>query len=211
MNMIKLKVNALIINAFLLLIMVTVMDMSVQENVLAANMEFNLEQYNAYIEQNSNSSSGMTSNELLSDVQNVGTDVIAAALDIGFDILALLFIFGVIGIGAGFTLQNGQWTKWSTGAMYGTFLAIIFLRVVPILVLTIDQIGFTLVINHVIQLFVSIGFFIAILMFIIGLFLRSLNKIFEHPKYFRWGRSLLFGSVIIMTLSVFSPFIIMSL
>ena len=205
--MTKFKANALIINAFLLLVMV----MSVPLNVSAASNEFNLKQYNAFVEQNSNSSSGMTSNELISDVQNVGTDIIATALDIGFQILALLFIFGVIGIGAGFTLQNGQWTKWSTGTMYGTFLAIIFLRVVPIIVLTIDQIGFTLVINHVIQLFVSIGFFISILMFIIGLFLRSLNKIFEHPKYFRWGRSLLFGSVIIMTLSVFSPLIIMSL
>lgn len=185
--------------------------MSIFPQYVFANGEFNLEQYNAFNEQEYGDNLSGLPTDVLNEVQSAGNSMIASALDIGFDILALIFIFGVIGIGAGFTLQNGQWTKWSTGAMYGTFLAIIFLRIVPILVLTIDQIGITLVINHIIQMFSVIGFFIAILMFLIGLFLRSLNKIFDHPKYFRWGRSLLFGSVIILALSTVSPYIIMNL
>lgn len=198
--------SAFFLNALFLLVLMLLLP----QNVFA-NDEFNIEQYNAFIEQEYGDNPSKLPTNILFDVQNTGTSVIATVLDVGFDILALVFIFGVIGIGAGFTMQHGQWTKWSVGAMYGTFLAIIFLRLVPILVLTIDQIGITLVINHIIQMFTGIGFFIAILMFLIGLFLRSLYKIFEHPKYFRWGRSLLFSSVIIMVLSLFSPLIIMSL
>lgn len=206
MNIEYIKKSAFLLNALFLLGLLLIFP----QNVFA-NDEFKVEQYNAFVEQEYGDEGSKLPTNVLFDVQNTGNSLIASTLDVGFDILALIFIFGVIGIGAGFTLQNGQWTKWSTGAMYGTFLAIIFLRIVPILVLTIDQIGITLVINHVIQMFAGIGFFIAILMFLIGLFLRSLHKIFEHPRYFRWGRSLLFGSVIIMTLSTVSPFIIMSL
>lgn len=95
--------------------------------------------------------------------------------------------------------------------MLGTFIAIIALRIAPIIVLTIDKIGITLVINHIVTLLSSVGYYLAILMFLIGLVLRSLNKIFEHPKYFRWGRSLLSGSVIIVVLSYISPIVIASL
>jgi hypothetical protein len=172
--------------------------------------EFNLDQYNNYIDY-AEGRKGISESKLLSDVESGTKELLAAVVDIGFDILSLLFILGVISFAAGLTMKNGQWSKWSSGVMVGTFIAIVTLRIAPIIVLTIDKIGFTLVINHFIQLLSSVGYYIAIVMFLIGLFLRSLNKIFEHPKYFRWGRSLLSGCVIIVVLSYFSPIIIANL
>ncbi|MEX3623616.1 hypothetical protein [Viridibacillus arvi] len=203
------KIGALFFNALFLMGLIALTVVNSSTTVFAS--EFDVNQHNAYVDYQNGQKGQLADNPLLADIQNGGNTMLASIVNIGFDILALLFIFGVIGIAAGFTLQNGQWTKWSTGAMYGTFLAIIFLRILPIIVLTIDQIGITLVINHIIQLFSSVGFFISVMMFLIGLFLRSLNKIFEHPKYFRWSRSLMFGSLIIVILSTISPIVIMSL
>ena len=203
------------INALLLMLLTSFLALTVLfmngDKVSAATNEFDVEQYNAHIDYKESLGGGFSASSTLFDVQGTGNNLVSIVLDVGFDILALVFIFGVVGIAMGVTLQNGQWTKWSTTAMYGTFLSIICIRIIPIIALTIDQIGITLVINHIIQLCTRTGFFIAIIMFLIGLFLRSLNKIFEHPKYFRWGRSLLFGSLIIITLVTFSPIVIMSL
>lgn len=208
MNYISSRTGALVFNALLLMGIIVLFCLFTNTTVFAS--EFELEKHNNYIDYQEGQK-GITDNDLFGGIQDGSDSLIASVVNIGFDILALIFISGVIGIAAGFTLQNSQWTKWSTGAMYGTFLAIILLRIAPIIVLTIDQIGFTLVINHIIQLFSSVGLYIAIMMFLIGLFLRSLNKIFEHPKYFRWGRSLLFSSLIIVILSLVSPYVIMNL
>lgn len=184
--------------------------LSMAFTVTVSAEEFNLQQHNDYIE-NINRKSDLTTNGLLESVENGTQSLLAIVVDVGFDILALLFVMGVIGFAAGLTVKNGQWSKWSTSIMLGTFIAIIALRIAPIIVLTIDKIGITLVINHIVTLLSSVGYYLAILMFLIGLVLRSLNKIFEHPKYFRWGRSLLSGSVIIVVLSYISPIVIASL
>lgn len=202
------KKGALLSNALLLMGFILLNVIYISKPVFAS--EFDVNKYNKYVEYEQ-TQQGFSDSALSSSIKSGVSNVIASVVDIGFDIFSIVFIFGVIGIAAGVTLQNGQWTKWSTGAMYGTFLAIIAIRIAPIIVLTIDQIGITLVINDAIQLFTSVGLYISILMFLIGLFLRSLNKIFDHPKYFRWSRSLLFGSLIIVTLSFVSPIIIMNL
>lgn len=172
--------------------------------------EFNLQQHNDYI-QYVNERGSISNSGLLLSVEKGTQSLLAIIVDVGFDILALLFVMGVIGYAAGITMKNGQWSKWSFNIMSGTFISIILLRIAPILVLTIDKIGITIIINHFVELLSSIGLYMAIIMFLIGLFLRSLNKVFEHPKYFRWGRNLLSGCVIIVVLSYISPVIIANL
>lgn len=192
--------NALLFVAFLIVSMVYF-------NGLAYGNEFDVEQHNQYIDYQKGQE-GIEKNDLLFDIQNGTNNLITATVDIGFDILALIFVIAVIAVAGGVTLRNGQWMKWSMGAMLGTLIAIVAIRIAPIIVLTVEEIGITLLINHMVQFVVSIGFHVAFFMFLIGLFLRSLNKIFEHPKYFKWGRGLLTGSIIILLLSLFSPLVI---
>lgn len=172
--------------------------------------EFNLQQHNDYMRY-INEKGSISDSGLLESVEKGTQSLLAIVVDVGFDILALLFIMGVIGFAAGMTMKNGQWSKWSTNIMIGTFIAILALRIAPILVLTIDKIGITLIINHIVLLLSSVGLYISIIMFLIGLFLRSLDKIFDHPKYLRWSRSLLSGCVIIVVLSYVSPIVIANL
>ncbi|WP_162985732.1 hypothetical protein [Virgibacillus halodenitrificans] len=177
---------------------------------IAIAQEFDLQQHNDYI-QYINDRGNISDSEIIGTVEKGTQSLLAIIVDVGFDILALLFVMGVIAFAAGSTMKNGQWLKWSSGIMMGTFISIIALRIAPILVLTIDKIGITLIINHIVELLASVGYYMAIIMLLVGLFLRSLNKVFEHPKYFRWGRTLLTGCVIIVVLSYISPVVIANL
>jgi hypothetical protein len=171
--------------------------------------EFNVEQYNAYIEyQQWNTTDSSGDMKLVSDIQR-GTDkLITMTVDVGLNILTIIFVLAVIAVAGGLTLRNGQWIKWSTGAMIGTFIAIVGIRIAPILVLTSNLSSFTLLLNDIIKFIVTIGFYLSFFMFLIGLFLRSLDRIFEHPKYFKWGRGLLVGSIIVMVMSSIAPVVI---
>lgn len=169
--------------------------------------EFDVEQYNAYVDYQGKETpdEGM---DLISDIGQGTNQLITIVVDAGFDILAIVFILAVIAVGGALTLRNGQWMKWSVGAMIGTFSAILAIRLGPILVLTIDLIGFTMLLNDIILFLVNIAVYISFFMILVGLFLRSLDKIFEHPKYFKWGRGLLAGSAITLILGSVVPIII---
>lgn len=169
--------------------------------------EFNVNQYNDYIEYQEQNGSKLDTN-LIKGIENSANKLIVLVVDAGFKILSIIFVLAVIAVAGGLTLRNGKWMKWSVGAMFGTLFAIIGIRILPILVLTSDLIGFTILLNNIVHFIVSIGIYLSFIMFLVGLFLRSLDKIFEHPKYFKWGRALLVGSVITLVLGSIAPIII---
>lgn len=169
--------------------------------------EFDVEHYNNYVDYKNQTGSSLD-RDLLGDIQDGANNLLTVVVDVGFDILSIIFILAVIAVAGGLTLRNGQWMKWSMGAMTGTFIAIVGIRVAPILVLTIDLVGITILLNDIVQFIVSIGIYISFFMFLVGLFLRSLDKIFEHPKYFKWGRGLLVGSIVTLVLGSIVPVII---
>lgn len=178
-------------------------------NQTAFAKAFNVEQYNAYVDyRQGNTSDSSGSMKLVSDIQKGTDQLITMTVDVGLNILTIIFVVAVIAVAGGLTLRNGRWMKWSMGAMVGTFIAIMGIRVAPILVLTSDLSSFTLLLSDMIKFIVTICFYLSFFMFLIGLFLRSLDRIFEHPKYFKWGRGLLVGSIIVLVMSSIAPVVI---
>ncbi|UNL87529.1 hypothetical protein [Priestia koreensis] len=126
-------------------------------------------------------------------------------MDVGIKVITIMFVAAVIVMAFALLMKNGQWTKIGTGVMMGSFVAIIMLRVVPIFMLTSDRMNITLFVNDTLDLLKHISFVAAIGMVIIGLFIRFLHQLLNHPDYFRWSKRLYIGALILTILSTFIP------
>lgn len=171
--------------------------------------EFNMEAYNHYIEYQKQQNGELDdfSNAVINPVESS----FAKLFNIGFIIFTIIFVSALISLAGAVTLKNGQWMKWSSTTMIFTLIAILLLRLIPILFLTISVSGFTILLQNIITLMVSSLFYLSVGMFLISLFLKMLYKMFEHPKYFKWSRALFTGSIIILVLSTFTPSVILNL
>ena len=168
--------------------------------------DFDLKQYNEYVTEK-NDSTGDTE-AFASNVSYTIGDLTANIVEIGFNLFSILFVSAVVALAAAITLKHGQWMKWSTNTMIFTLIAILLIRLGPILFLTVNLIGFKQLLQYTIHAVVTALFYISVGMMLISLFLNMLHRMFEHPKYFKWSRNLLNGSLIVFILSIFAPVVI---
>lgn len=171
--------------------------------------EFNLKEYNAYKQYEMQQTPEL--NQLSENVMADVNSSFAVIYNIGFQVFTVIFIAAIVALAGAITLKNGQWMKWSTNTMIFTLISILLIRLVPILFLTINVLGITLLLTYIIQLIMSTLFYVSFAMLLISLFLKMLYRMFEHPKYFKWSRSLLNGSVLVLILSIIMPSIIQNL
>lgn len=166
---------------------------------------FNVDYFNTYIEYQKHTVKG---SNLTDGLLDSFTSLAPAVVNVAFYILMITFVFFTIVLAAAVTTKNTQWMKTSVGGILGTFISILALRLTPLLIFTIDIEGVTVFMRNIVSFLTSVGIHVAIGMFLIGLFLKMLSNIFEHPKYFKWSRSLRIGSAVIIFLSIVSPIVI---
>lgn len=171
--------------------------------------EFNLEEYNEYKQYELEHTQSFQ--QFAQQVKKETDNSFSVMYNMAFQIFTIIFVAAVVVLAGAITLKNGQWMKWSSNTMIFTVITILVIRLVPILFLTINMIGFTMLLTATIELIVHTLFYIAVSMILISLFLKMLYRMFEHPKYFRWSRSLFNGSVLIIILSIITPVIIQNL
>lgn len=165
--------------------------------------DFQLEQYNEYTAKKPVSAEGFTNG-----IGQAAGSMTASVVEIGFYLFAIMFVCGVVALAAAITLKHGQWMKWATNTMIFTMIAILLIRLGPILFLTLNLVGFKLLLQYTISTIVVALFYISVGMLLVSLFLKMLHQMFEHPKYFKWSRNLFNGSIIVLLLSTFAPIVI---
>lgn len=165
---------------------------------------FDMETFNSY--QQYQLEHDLTLNETADSILN--SINFSMIYNIGFKLFSIIFVAAILAMAGAITVKNGQWMKWSSNAMIFTLIAIILLKVIPILFLTIDVSGFNQILTSITELIVHSLFYIAFAMFLISLFLKMLHRMFKHPKYFKWSRSLITGSILVIVLSVIMPIVI---
>ncbi|MEI5919521.1 hypothetical protein ACMHYP_22890 [Bacillus cereus] len=166
---------------------------------------FNVEYFNKYIEYQQENGKNA---DLASGILNSAHDIIPLAVNITFYVLMIIFAVSAITLAGALTTKNTQWMKTAVGGLLGTFIAVLALRLAPLLFITNDIEGIALLMRDCVDFLTTIGIYVAVGMFVYGLFLGLLYKLFEHPKYFKWSRSLRIGSIVTLFLSVISPVII---
>ncbi|WP_066412762.1 hypothetical protein [Sutcliffiella cohnii] len=131
---------------------------------------------------------------------------IAPVYTFGINILTIIFIAGIIGMSFSIITKTGHWMKWAWGSMIISFIVLLILRIGPILLLTTNVIGITLIVNDSIHLLKVTAFWAAIGMVLVGLAIRLLHIVVSHhPEYFRWSQGLFVGAFILGFLSGVIP------
>lgn len=173
--------------------------------LLATSNNFNVEYFNKYVEYQKENNSNV---EAASGVLNSFHGLIPLAINITFYFFMICFAISVVILAVAMITKHAQWLQTSVRGIIGTIVAILLLRLVPLLFLTNDIEGIASLMRDSVDFLTTIGIHSAIGMLLIGLFLKMLYRIFEHPKYFKWSKSLKIGSALILILSIVSPLII---
>lgn len=126
-------------------------------------------------------------------------------------ILTLMFIVGVIRLGYAMTTKTGMVLKGSTGMLICIPLLVVVVRLFFIFFFTTSSPDVTLLINDMITFLIYVGYYTALAMVLIGLFMRFLYKLLYHPKYGRWSWGLLQGAAFLVILSAIMPLVIQSI
>jgi len=131
---------------------------------------------------------------------------IGPVYNFGINILTILFVAAIISMAFSIVTKTGHWMKWATGTMIFSFIALLILRIGPILFLTTNAVGITLIVSDAVHFLKAIAFWAAIGMVLVGLYIRILHKVVSnHPEYFRWSKGLFVGSMILGFLSGVIP------
>lgn len=131
---------------------------------------------------------------------------IGPVYNFGINILTIFFVAAVISMAFSIITKTGHWMKWATGTMIFSFIALLILRIGPILFLTTNVVGITLIVSDTVYFLKEIAFWAAIGMVLIGAIIRLLHKIVSnHPEYFRWSKSLFVGAFILGLLAGVIP------
>jgi hypothetical protein len=131
---------------------------------------------------------------------------IGPVYNFGINILTILFIAAIISMAFAIITKTGHWMKWATGTMIFSFIALLILRIGPILFLTTNVVGITLIVSYTVHFLKAIAFWAAIGMILVGLYIRLLHKVVSnHPEYFRWSKGLFVGAFILGLLSGVIP------
>ncbi|MGG6447662.1 hypothetical protein [Pseudobacillus badius] len=178
-------------------------------NMQVGAAEFDLKGYNEY--QQYQLEHTQSFQEFSQQVKKDTDYSFSVMYNMAFQIFTIIFVGAVVVLAGAITLKNGQWMKWSSNTMVFTLITILIIRLVPILFLTVNVTSFTMLITAAIELLVHALFYFAVTMVLVSLFLKMLYRMFEHPKYFRWSRSLFNGSILVFILSLITPVIIQNL
>lgn len=134
-----------------------------------------------------------------------GFGLIPTAYEMVIKILSILLIAAVIWMAASFITKNPQWMQWSKTTLLSTFITLLIIRLTPILFLTNDVTQIKLIINKSITLLMQTGVHASIAMLLIAWFIHFLYIMHENPAHYKWARSMLFGSIVVLVLSLLLP------
>lgn len=123
-----------------------------------------------------------------------GIDSLMLYLSIIFVVSLLVMCFAII-------TKNGQWTKTSTNLLKGCFITLITFKIVPLIVFTITLQGVKPFLLDSIGFIQSVGYFTAIGMILIGMFIHLLHMLIDHPEYLRWSKRLVLFAIFLTFIS----------
>ncbi|AQQ55379.1 hypothetical protein [Planococcus lenghuensis] len=114
-----------------------------------------------------------------------------------------LFLIGTFAMVFSVLLRNGQWQKFATQTMAWSFLALLLIRLIPLLAITIhswEDVNEYLLFG--IKLIATGVFLIGLLAIepIADLFRRG-DQLIAHPKYRRWAKNALGIAILMILLS----------
>ena len=137
-----------------------------------------------------------------------GLTLVPVVYETIIQILSISLIIAIIWMGASIITKNPQWMQWSKVTLVSTFITLLCIRLLPLLFLTSDVTRIKLIINKTIILLTQTGIHATIAMILIGLFIHFLYIMHENPAHYKWARSIMFGSVIVLILSLLLPKIV---
>ncbi|MEV6689047.1 hypothetical protein AB0N28_27505, partial [Streptomyces sp. NPDC051130] len=129
-------------------------------------------------------------------------------MDWGVKAITVLFILGVLLMIMSIIFKNGQWQKWGQSTMLWSFLAMLALRAIPLIILSVRSgmdvnEAFTALISSLTQ----IAIFLGVIGVLLSLLFKFAYKLIEHPEYHRWSKNVLNVSIIMMFFAMIGPFV----
>ncbi|MFD1736170.1 hypothetical protein ACFSCX_06285 [Bacillus salitolerans] len=149
-------------------------------------------------------SGDLTTFSLLGERAN---ELLPVVYSTGIKFITVIFLAAVVVMAFSMMMKIGQWTKWSTGVMISSLLVLILFRGVPLIILTTNAMGVSVLAGDFLKVLTKVGIYSSVGMILVGLALRYIYKLITHPDYNRWSKRLFIGSTIILLLSTIMPFI----
>jgi len=156
---------------------------------------------NGIITENSSDAQSM-----LDTLLDIGTIGVVKVVDWGTSIITMIFVVAVILMIISSIFKVGQWQKFAQNTMLWSFIAMLFLRAIPITILSlqseqdIDQaISSGLIALSQITIFIGITGVLLSLLFKFG------YKLIEHPEYHRWSKNVLSVSTLMIFFALVGP------
>lgn len=149
--------------------------------------------------------------DLLENIQSKINSLYVPLFRMAILVFSIIFTLGVIGMLFSITTKNGQWMKWSTGAMIFSFLVVVTIRVGVYILYSSNVADFDEILSDIASFIASLTLLLSPFMLVCGLRLQMLYRGTEQPEYYRWARRVMFGSVSLCLLSLMMPWLFANL
>lgn len=119
-------------------------------------------------------------------------------------IFAIMFLFGVLTMGYSKVTKTGHVMKRSASTMIWAPAAYFIIKLVVILVFSIDKNTIQLFSDTIYVLQYS-GFYVSIGLILVGLLFHLFYKLIQHPEFMRWSKRLWSASAVIVLAVILVP------
>ncbi|TKI39969.1 hypothetical protein [Bacillus mycoides] len=132
-------------------------------------------------------------------------------IKVGIQVIAVLFIVGVVGMIFAMITKNGQWTQLSTGLMLFSFVTMLLFRVGPYLLFSKGVESLLDLVPDFLGFIQTIALIAVPFMLVIGIRLYGIFKAVGQPEFYRWSKRIMLGSVLLFIVALVTPTIFLKM
>lgn len=151
---------------------------------------------------------GTDGQSVINTLMDLGTQGTLKFVDWGTSGITIVFVAAVIMMIMAIIFKVGQWQKFAQTTMLWSFIAMLFMRAIPITILSfqsdadVDQ-----AVNSALTALSHITIFIGMTGILLSFLFKFAFKLIEHPDYHRWSKNLIGVSILMIFFSVLSPYV----
>lgn len=134
--------------------------------------------------------------------------IVAPAYKWGIIVITIIFVIGTLAMILSALFKNGQWQKYGQMAMLLSFITLLFLRGMPIIVLSIRNTNdIDILLQEALSILGFAAIFLGLISFAVSFIFSFGYRLIEHPEFHRWSKTLRSVAALMVLFAIITPWL----
>lgn len=152
--------------------------------------------------------SPISSDSLFDGIIGNFSGIAAPAYMWGVKIITIIFVLGTLVMILSAIFKNGQWQQYGQLSMLMSFIAMLVLRGLPIIVLSVQNTAdIDLLLQHVLSILGFGAIFLCLISVAVSFLFGFGYRLIEHPEFHRWAKTLRSVAALMLLFAVVIPWL----